>query len=412
MMEQDWVLSVSDLNEYVRRSLAADPMLQGLRLRGEISNFKRHSSGHWYFTSKDAQSRINCVMFRQYNMGVSLRPADGMAVIVSGSVSLYVQGGAYQLYVQAMRPDGLGSLYAQFEERKARLAREGLFDAGKKRPLPLVPRGIAIVTSPTGAVLHDIRTVSARRNPAIPLTLLPVRVQGDGAAEEIAAAIRQAGKLPGIDVIITGRGGGSLEDLWAFNEECVVRAIAESPVPVISAVGHETDVTLADFAADARAATPSMAAELAVQDRAELLARLESLRRQLGQLFLQQVLLRQQLLGTLRTRLTACHPCAAPGGAGACPGNAEGRYSYRDAPARRMDEAAADVARQKAKLEALGPMAVLGRGYALAMRGRSPVTSAQAASKAQSLTLRFYDGAVGVRVEREKEHGGQEEGNL
>ena len=250
MMEQDWVLSVSDLNEYVRRSLAADPMLQGLRLRGEISNFKRHSSGHWYFTLKDAQSRINCVMFRQYNMGVSLRPADGMAVIVSGSVSLYVQGGAYQLYVQALRPDGLGSLYAQFEERKARLAREGLFDAGKKRPLPLVPRGIAIVTSPTGAVLHDIRTVSARRNPAIPLTLLPVRVQGDGAAEEIAAAIRQAGKLPGIDVIITGRGGGSLEDLWAFNEECVVRAIAESPVPVISAVGHETDVTLADFAAD------------------------------------------------------------------------------------------------------------------------------------------------------------------
>ena len=182
MMEQDWVLSVSDLNEYVRRSLAADPMLQGLRLRGEISNFKRHSSGHWYFTLKDAQSRINCVMFRQYNMGVSLRPADGMAVIVSGSVSLYVQGGAYQLYVQAMRPDGLGSLYAQFEERKTRLAREGLFDAGKKRPLPLVPRGIAIVTSPTGAVLHDIRTVSARRNPAIPLTLLPVRVQGDGAA--------------------------------------------------------------------------------------------------------------------------------------------------------------------------------------------------------------------------------------
>lgn len=309
-----------------------------------------------------------------------------------------------------MRPDGLGSLYAQFEERKARLAREGLFDAGKKRPLPLVPRGIAIVTSPTGAVLHDIRTVSARRNPAIPLTLLPVRVQGDGAAEEIAAAIRQAGKLPGIDVIITGRGGGSLEDLWAFNEECVVRAIAESPVPVISAVGHETDVTLADFAADARAATPSMAAELAVQDRAELLARLEALRRQLGQLFLQQVLLRQQLLGTLRTRLTACHPVqrlAAQEHA-----LATLKAGIRTAMLRRMGEAAADVARQKAKLEALGPMAVLGRGYALVMRGRSPVTSAQAASKAQSLTLRFYDGAVGVRVEREKEHGGQEEGNL
>ncbi len=283
MMEQDWVLSVSDLNEYVRRSLAADPMLQGLRLRGEISNFKRHSSGHWYFTLKDAQSRINCVMFRQYNMGVSLRPADGMAVIVSGSVSLYVQGGAYQLYVQAMRPDGLGSLYAQFEERKARLAREGLFDA-EKAPFASCAPGDCHCNfahrSGVARYTHGVR----QRNPAIPLTLLPVRVQGDGAAEEIAAAIRQAGKLPGIDVIITGRGGGSLEDLWAFNEECVVRAIAESPVPVISAVGHETDVTLADFAADARAATPSMAAELAVQDRAELLARLEALRRQLGQL--------------------------------------------------------------------------------------------------------------------------------
>ena len=270
-MEQEWILSVSDLNEYVRRSLAADPMLHNLRLRGEISNFKRHSSGHWYFTLKDEDSRINCVMFRQNNMGVSIRPADGMAVIVSGSVSLYVQGGAYQFYVDAMRPDGVGSLYLRYEALKAKLAKEGLFDAGRKRPLPLLPRGIAIVTSPTGAVLHDIRTVSARRNPAIPLTLLPVRVQGEGAAEEIAAAIRKAGTLSNIDVLITGRGGGSMEDLWAFNEECVVRAIAECPVPVISAVGHETDTTLADYAADVRAATPSMAAELAVQDRLELL---------------------------------------------------------------------------------------------------------------------------------------------
>lgn len=409
-MEQDWILSVSDLNEYVRRSLAADPMLQGLRLRGEISNFKRHSSGHWYFTLKDAQSRINCVMFRQYNMGVALRPMDGMAVIVSGSVSLYVQGGAYQLYVQAMRPDGLGSLYAKYEELKARLAREGLFDAGKKRPLPLVPRGIAIVTSPTGAVLHDIRTVSARRNPAIPLTLLPVRVQGDGAAEEVAQAIRKAGTLPDIDVIITGRGGGSLEDLWAFNEECVVRAIAQSPIPVISAVGHETDVTLADFAADARAATPSMAAELAVQDRTELLMRLHAMRRQLEQTLLHQVTVRQRLLSDLRTRLTACHPvqrlaaqehALATLKAGIC-----------TAMRRRLDQASAEVAQQKAKLEALGPMAVLGRGYALVLHGHTPVTCAQAAGKAQRLTLRFYDGTVNVRTEKEKEHGGQEKGNL
>lgn len=409
-MEQEWVLTVSDLNEYVRRSLAADPMLQGLRLRGEISNFKRHTSGHWYFTLKDEQSRINCVMFRQHNMGVSLHPADGMAVIVSGSVSLYVQGGAYQLYVQAMRPDGMGSLYARFEALKARLAREGLFDAGKKRPLPLVPRGIAIVTSSTGAVLHDIRTVSARRNPAIPLTLVPVRVQGEGAAEEIAAAIRRAGRLPGVDVIITGRGGGSLEDLWAFNEECVVRAIAESPLPVISAVGHETDVTLSDFAADARAATPSMAAELAVQDRTELRARLEALRGRLEQQLLQQVLLREQMLSRLQARLTACHPVQRL--ATQAHRLAVARAGIHTAMLRRLDEACADVARQKAKLEALGPLAVLGRGYALVMRGRTPVTSARIAEQAQTLTLRFQDGAVGVRVEKEKKHGGKEEGDL
>lgn len=409
-MEQEWVLTVSDLNEYVRRSLAADPMLQSLRLRGEISNFKRHTSGHWYFTLKDEQSRINCVMFRQYNMGVSLRPADGMAVIVSGSVSLYVQGGAYQLYVQAMRPDGMGSLYARFEALKARLAREGLFDAGKKRPLPLVPRGIAIVTSSTGAVLHDIRTVSARRNPAIPLTLVPVRVQGEGAAEEIAAAIRRAGRLPGVDVIITGRGGGSLEDLWAFNEECVVRAIAESPLPVISAVGHETDVTLSDFAADARAATPSMAAELAVQDRTELRARLEALRGRLEQQLLQQVLLREQMLSRLQARLAACHPVQRL--ATQAHKLAVARAGIHTAMLRRLDEACADVARQKAKLEALGPLAVLGRGYALVMHGRTPVTSARIAEQAQTLTLRFQDGAVGVRVEKEKKHGGKEEGDL
>ena len=409
-MEREWILSVSDLNEYVRRSLAADPMLQGLRLRGEISNFKRHSSGHWYFTLKDEQSRINCVMFRQYNTGVSLHPMDGMAVIVSGSVSLYVQGGAYQMYVQAMRPDGMGALYARFEALKARLSREGLFDAGKKRPLPLVPRKIAIVTSPTGAVLHDIRTVSARRNPSVPLLLLPVRVQGEGAAEEIAAALRRAASLPDVDVIITGRGGGSLEDLWAFNEECVVRAIAESPVPVISAVGHETDVTLADFAADVRAATPSMAAELAVQDRAELRAQLAALRRQLAQALLQRILQRQQTLSSLRIRLTACHPVQRL--AAQEHRLAALQAGIRGIMTRRMDEAQAQVARQKAKLEALGPMAVLGRGYALVLRRGAPVTSAQAARRAQALTLRFRDGPVGVRVEKESLHGSEKESEL
>lgn len=409
-MEQEWVLSVSDLNEYVRRSLAADPMLHGLRLRGEISNFKRHSSGHWYFTLKDEACRINCVMFRQNNTGVTMRPADGLAVIVSGSVSLYVQGGAYQFYCDAMRPDGIGSLYARFEALKARLTREGLFDAGRKRPLPLLPQGIAVVTSPTGAVLHDIRTVTARRNPAVPLTLLPVRVQGEGAAEEIALAIRRAGTLPGVDVIITGRGGGSMEDLWAFNEECVVRAIAESPLPVISAVGHETDVTLADFAADVRAATPSMAAELAVPEREELRETLAVMRRRLHQAAQTCVLAQEQQLAALRERLLACHPAQRL--AVQQHQLALLRQALGAAMTARLHDAQTRLTSQRAKLTVLSPLAVLGRGYALALRDGVPVTSARMARQGERLLLRFQDGTVAVRMEKEKEHGSQEKTDL
>lgn len=409
-MEQEWILSVSNLNEYVRRSLAADPMLHSLRLRGEISNFKRHSSGHWYFTLKDEDSRINCVMFRQNNMGVSIRPADGMAVIVSGSVSLYVQGGAYQFYVDAMRPDGVGSLYLRYEALKAKLAKEGLFDAGRKRPLPLLPRGIAIVTSLTGAVLHDIRTVSARRNPAIPLTLLPVRVQGEGAAEEIAAAIRKAGTLSNIDVLITGRGGGSMEDLWAFNEECVVRAIAECPVPVISAVGHETDTTLADYAADVRAATPSMAAELAVQDRLELLGEVAALRQQLTKNMEYRLSEEAQRLAHLRTRLAGCHPAQRL--AQQEHQMDKLRTRLNTAAQARVTALTASVAEYRAKLTALGPMAVLGRGYALAMYAGKPVTTAVMARQIGRMELRFQDGALNVTAEGERTHGNEKESDL
>lgn len=409
-MEQEWILSVSDLNEYVRRSLAADPMLHNLRLRGEISNFKRHSSGHWYFTLKDEDSRINCVMFRQNNMGVSIRPADGMAVIVSGSVSLYVQGGAYQFYVDAMRPDGVGSLYLRYEALKAKLAKEGLFDAGRKRPLPLLPRGIAIVTSLTGAVLHDIRTVSARRNPAIPLALLPVRVQGEGAAEEIAAAIRKAGTLSNIDVLITGRGGGSMEDLWAFNEECVVRAIAECPVPVISAVGHETDTTLADYAADVRAATPSMAAELAVQDRLELLGEVAALRQQLTKNMEYRLSEEAQRLAHLRTRLAGCHPAQRL--AQQEHQMDKLRTRLNTAAQARVTALTASVAEYRAKLTALGPMAVLGRGYVLAMHAGKPVTTAVMARQIGRMELHFQDGALNVTAEGERTHGNEKESDL
>lgn len=413
----DWILQVSDLNEYVRRTLAADPMLRSVKLRGEISNFKRHSSGHWYFTLKDERSRINCVMFRQNAMRMSLRPVDGLQVIVSGSVSLYTEGGAYQFYAEAMRPDGLGTLYQQFEALKAKLAAEGLFDAGRKRPLPLRPKKIAVVTSRTGAVLQDIRRVAARRDAGVPLVLLPVQVQGEGAAESIAAAIRKAGTLPGVDVIITGRGGGSMEDLWAFNEEIVARAIAASPIPVISAVGHETDVTIADFAADVRASTPSNAAELAVPDVGELIdglrmmrghmtqaavsrlheakaelvlcqRRLEALRpdRQLMELRQRMLHARMRLDKVIDSRVAVEGPRMAM---------LRMRLDHRmDAQLRTRAE---QCGRIKARLNGLDPASVLERGYAMVLDGQRVVSDA--ANAPRHMTLRFRDGTVAVRKE-------------
>lgn len=257
-------ISVSQLNEYAGRLIANDEMLQGLLVEGEISNFKAHSSGHWYFTLKDEQSSVRCVMFRQYNRNVGFRPADGMKVVVGGGANLYLRDGAFQLYAQTMANAGLGRLYEQFEALKTKLAAEGLFDAAHKKLLPRFPRRIGVVTSPTGAVIRDIIHVSTRRNPGVDLLLVPCRVQGDGAAEEMISALETLWQTEGVDVILIGRGGGSLEDLWEFNRENLARAIYRSPVPVVSCVGHETDTTIADYVSDLRAPTPSAAAELAV----------------------------------------------------------------------------------------------------------------------------------------------------
>ena len=416
----DWILEISDLNEYVRAMLNADPALRSLRLRGEISNFKRHSSGHWYFTLKDDRCRINAVMFRQNAMRMSIRPMDGMRVIVSGQVSLYPESGTYQVYCDNMRPDGVGTLYQQFEALKARLLAEGLFDQARKRPLPWRPRKIAVVTSETGAVLHDIRKVSARRDPGVPLVLLPVQVQGVGAAEDITAAIRRAGKLPGVDVIITGRGGGSMEDLWAFNEEIVVRAIAESPIPVISAVGHETDTTIADFAADARASTPSNAAEMAVPDRREIIEGLRDVRRHMTDAMAELIQERRYDLLMLHRRMEALRPeqklnaFSAQAGAMRLRLNAAmdaklPLLAHRIGMAGMRLDAAMDkqisrpqerIDRAKARLNALNPSAVLERGYALVMDGERVVSSAMKANETTHMTLRFRDGSVEVERRR------------
>ena len=271
-------LSVSDLNEYVRRSLAGDPMLQGIAVRGEVSNFRPYASGHWYFSLKDEHSRIACVMFRQHNMGLRFKPQDGMKVVMVGSAGLYTVSGSYQFYAEAMLQDGVGELFERYNALKDKLLKEGLFDASRKRSLPLLPRAVGVITSASGAVLHDIKTVTRRRFRNMPLILRSAQVQGDGAAVDLVIALQELAQSGYVDVIIIGRGGGSMEDLWAFNEEELVRAIAACPIPVISAVGHETDTTLADFAADMRAPTPSAAAELAVPDKKELAQRILTLR--------------------------------------------------------------------------------------------------------------------------------------
>lgn len=426
----EWILEVSDLNEYVRQVLLSETVLRRVRLRGEISNFKRHSSGHWYFTLKDSHCRIAAVMFRQNAMRMSVRPQDGMSVIVSGQVGLYSEGGTYQITCDSMRPDGVGSLYQQFERLKARLQEEGLFDAERKRPLPFRPRRIAIVTSQTGAVLHDIRMVAMHRDPSIPLVLVPVQVQGQTAAADIVRGIMKAARLPEVDVIIVGRGGGSMEDLWAFNEEEVARAIAACPVPVISAVGHETDVTIADFVADRRAATPSNAAEIAVPDRKEVLDGLEGMRYHLYQAAVGALQARHMQILSAQRRLAAAHPQERLGQMTRHTQQLQARMQLAvqqrlnaltprvQMASIRMENAAEQAVhareeqlhRAMLRLKALNPNTVLERGYALVLSESTVLPDKQRAMQHNPLTLRFRDGEMQVtRLDKEAAHGDEEE---
>ena len=263
-------VTVTQLNKYLKDRFDEDENLGAILVKGEISNFKNHYTGHLYFTLKDENSLIKCIMFKSYAERLAFKPKDGMKVMVFGSVSVFERDGVYQIYVKTMMEDGMGDLHEQFEQLKAKLEKEGLFDEVHKKPIPLYPKVIGVLTSQTGAVIRDIINVSTRRNPNVYIRLLPVPVQGPGAAEQIAKKIKIMNEKKLADVLIIGRGGGSLEDLWPFNEEIVARAIYESELPVISAVGHETDFTIADFVADLRAPTPSAAAELAVPDVYEL----------------------------------------------------------------------------------------------------------------------------------------------
>lgn len=390
-------LSVSQLNEYVRKSLAGDPMLQHVCVTGEISNFKAHVSGHWYFSLKDADAAVNCAMFRQAAAMVRFRPENGMKVRLYGSAGLYAKTGSYQLYADMMERDGVGEIYLRFEALKKKLMEEGLFDAALKKPLPLLPRGVGIITSGTGAVLHDILTVTQRRNPGMPLYLLPVNVQGQNAAREIARALKAMDGFPEVDVLIVGRGGGSMEDLQPFNEECVARAIAACHKPVVSAVGHETDFTIADFVSDARAPTPSAAAEICVAEREALLGAARASAERMERLAEAALTAYDLRLSGLRTRVLQREPgqrvqnqeMALAAALGRMEKAATSRLNNEE---RRLEQAAL-------RLRATGPEATLGRGYAVVLRKGKPLKSAGDTQTGESLRVLLASGALGVRVQ-------------
>ena len=358
------VLSISQLNEYIRGKLDNDPMLGGIAVRGEISNYKVYPSGHHYFTLKDESSSLKCVMFKGNAMRLRFRPDNGVKVIAMGKITVYPRDGVYQLYCTAMAMDGIGDLYAAFEQLKAKLAAQGLFDPAHKKPIPKYPGTIGIVTSSAGAAIHDMLRILRKRYPLTRVRLFPVRVQGAEAPGEIAAAIRYANYHKLADLLIVGRGGGSIEDLWAFNDERVAYAIYESEIPVISAVGHEPDVTISDFVADLRAATPSNAAELAVPDQDALLQTLDSMSMGMAASLNRQMKGARQHLDVLSKSAALQSPM----------GYLDQKRKTLELLQNRLVSAQSRIVDRKkqqfvanvSKLDAMSPLKVLTRGYALA----------------------------------------------
>lgn len=437
------IYSVSQLNEQIKDVLEAE--FFALQVQGEISNFKRHPSGHWYFTLKDTRAQLRGVFFRQWNRLLRFEPTNGLDVRVRGRLSVYEPRGEYQIVVETMEPVGIGAMQLAFEQQVKRLSAEGLFDEKHKQPLPRYPRRIGIITSPVGAVLRDILQILARRNPGLHILLIPVRVQGTGAGGEIADAIALANKFSRqkgceLDALIVGRGGGSAEDLWAFNEESVARAIFASKIPVLSAVGHETDYTIADFVADLRAPTPSAAAEMVAADAKSLLAQVEALERRLVQAMTRQLSQRRQSLFILLAELSQARPSVqrvalryrdyelrAVRALNESVRSAQRRLSdskrrlaqtdwrsilvYRRvkletleqrlqrAMKQQLDYSSHNLAIAGSKLEALSPLSVLARGYALVRDEQGNVVKqASSLSTGALLKLRFEDGETRCQV--------------
>ena len=401
-MEQK-VYKVSDLNQIIKELVDGAPELQNVFVQGELSNYKIYPSGHHYFTLKDAQSALKCVMFRGSADKLRFRPENGMGVTALGRVSVYPRDGAYQLYVTALIPQGMGDLYAAFEQLKKKLAAEGLFDPARKKPLPAFPRTIAVITSGAGAAVRDVIRVAGKRWPLAKLVILPVRVQGSEAPAEIVGALRYANRWRVADLIITGRGGGSIEDLWAFNDERVARAICESEIPVISAVGHEPDVTISDFVADVRAATPSNAAELATPDAEELRAALRSFSVRSDQAMRKRLEASRAALRDLAARRVMQSPTAYIDFK-----RMEvdmQRTRLLSGQERRVAAAKHAFVRAAASMDALSPLKVLGRGYAIASRADGGVLrSVKDAGVGEHIGLTLRDGQLECLVEKRKEN--------
>lgn len=403
-------LTVSELNEYARRLLAGDPLLRNLEVSGEISGYKHHYSGHRYFTLKDASARVQCVMFRQDGAGLNFEPADGMKVTLRASASIFVRDGSYQLYVTSMRKSGLGDLYVRFEQLKAKLMAEGLFDAARKREIPMLPKKIGLVTSETGAAVRDMIRVARRRNPNVGILIAPCAVQGAAAVPEIVRAIRRLNENDECDVLLVGRGGGSIEDLWAFNEETVARAIAGSRIPVISCVGHEVDFTIADFVADLRAPTPSAAAELAVPVLSELSSSLESMKARLSTALTNGQRVRRNELERLQRSTVLAMPEQAILKPRKDELDAMGLRAL--AAMNRKQELSANRLRMAdGLLRSLNPNSVVERGYAIVSQGKRIIASANDLDMNKDFNLRMAGGSVrgrGIQIEVNEGHGQKE----
>ena len=389
-------ISVTDLNKYIKDKIANDEALNNVLVKGEISNFKNHYTGHMYFTLKDENSLIKCIMFKTYTSNLKFMPKDGMKVMVFGTVSVFERDGVYQIYCKAMQEDGMGSLYTAYEELKAKLEKEGLFDVTHKKKIPAMPKCIGVLTSNTGAVIRDIINVSTRRNPNVYIKLLPVPVQGEGAAVKIAEAIRTMNEQKLADVIILARGGGSLEDLWPFNEEIVAREIYNSELPVISSVGHETDFTIADFVADLRAPTPSAAAELAVPNIADVALKINSYKNRY------QLALKKKV-EFMRLRYEKCvnqrvfkEPLQ----------KIQEKYIVIDMKIKSMQNSAEAMYKDKkgnamkliAKLDALSPLKTLMRGYSIVSLNGKSIKSAKDLNKDDEVELRLSDGSAKAKI--------------